>query len=324
MENKELTIIIPVYNVEKYIVRCLNSILNQTYQNFEIILINDGSKDNSLKIIREYEKKYDFIHVYTQKNKGPALTRNKGINLVKTKYLMFIDADDYIDENYIETYYNSIINTDYDIVIGGFKKTDGKTISFERKLIDGEFSKYIVAGPVAKIYNTEFIKKNKINFLNTNVSEDVYFSLKAINMGAKIKSINYVGYYYYDNLNSISNTIHKGFNEKIEMTKFLDEINLKKGPNKKLNEYFIIRYCIWYLLYSGKNVSNNTFMEEYNKLFSWLEKNIPDYKKNKYIKINGPKGEINKIGNIIFIFMLIHKLKLVKLFSKIYCKGDKK
>lgn len=323
MADQKITIIIPIYNVEKYIDRCLKSIINQTYQNFKLILINDGSEDNSLKIIREYEKEYDFIKVYTQKNKGPAITRNKGIDLVKTKYLMFIDSDDYIDEDYLETYYNSIKNTDYDIVMGGFKKTDGQTISFERKLNNGEFSKYIVTGPVAKIYNTEFIKKNKVYFLNTNASEDIYFSLKLINKGAKVKSINYVGYYYFDNLNSISNTVHKGFNEELQITKFLDEIHFKEGPNDKLNEYFIIRYCIWYLLYSGKNVSNSIFMKEYKKLFNWIEKNIPDYRKNEYIRINGPQGEIKNIGNIIFIFMLFHKLKIVKFFSIIYCKGDK-
>lgn len=324
MENQEITIIVPVYNVEKYIDRCLKSLINQTYKNFEVILINDGSKDNSLKIIRKYEKKYDFITVYTQKNMGPAITRNKGIDLVKTKYLMFIDSDDYVDKDYIETYYNSIKNTNFDIVIGGFKKTDGKTISFERKINEGEFSKYIVTGPVAKIYRTEFIKKNDIYFLDTNASEDIYFSLKAINKKAKVKSISYVGYYYFDNLNSISNTMHKGFNEKLNFCEFLDEINFRNGPNDKLNEYFIIRYCIWYLLYSGKNVNSSLFVKEYNKIFSWLKENISDYKKNKYIKVNGPKGEIAKIGNIIFIFMLLHKLKLVTLFSKIYCKGDKK
>ena len=324
MQKELISIIIPVYNVEKYINRCLDSIINQTYKNIEIICINDGSTDNSLKILKEYEKNYSFIKIYDQDNSGPAITRNRGIKLVKSKYLMFIDSDDYIDCDYVENFYNNIKNTEYDIVIGGFKKTDGEKISFKRNLTDGEFSKYIVTGPVSKIYRTDFIKKNKIYFLDTNASEDIYFSVKAINKGAKIKSIKYNGYYYFDNLNSISNTKHKGFNKNIKIIDFLNKINYKDGPNITLNQYFIIRYCIWYLLYSGKNVSYSNFIKEYIKLFNWLKENIPDYRKNKYIKINGPKGEISSIGNIVFIFIILDKLNLVKIFAKIYCRGEKK
>lgn len=318
--KEKVSIIVPVYNAEKYIERCLKSILNQTYKNLEIILINDGSTDNSLEILKEYENKYDSIKVYNQKNMGPAVTRNKGIQYVKTKYFMFIDSDDYIDLNYVETFYKTIQNTNYDVVMGGFKKTNGEKISFVRKLNDGEFSKYVVTGPVSKIYRTDFIKENNIYFLDTKCSEDVYFSLSLIHKGAKIKTIDYVGYYYFDNLNSISNTQHKGFKEEIHIEEFLNQINFK-SLNQELNDYYLIRYCIWYLLYSGKNVSSNKFMNEYHKLFDWLQKNIPEYSKNKYIKINGPKGEIKKIGNIIYIFMFLNKLKLVKIFAKIYCKG---
>lgn len=318
--KKEITVIIPVYNVEKYLRRCLDSLINQTIKNFSLLLINDGSKDNSLKILKEYEKKYDFITVIDQKNIGPALTRNKGIDLVKNKYIMFIDSDDYVDQDYIEKYYNEIKNSNYDIVMGGFKKTDGEKISFVRKLNDQEFAKYIVTAPYSKIYRTDFIKNNKIYFLDTLASEDVYFNLKAINSGAKIKTIAYIGYYYFTNPNSISNNAHKGFKKEVDIIKFLNEIYFK--DNGELNDYYLIRYCIWYLLYSGKLASPKLFMEEYYKIFNWLKTNIPNYRKNKYIKINGPKGEINSIGNIIFVFIIIDKLHLVKLFSKIYCKGD--
>ncbi len=322
MENNPVvSIVIPVYNVEKYINRCIDSLLNQTYKNIEIILINDGSQDNSLKILKQYEKKYNFIKVLDQKNSGPAVARNNGIMMVNTEYLMFIDSDDYVEDDYVETFYNAIKDTEYDVVMGGFKKTDGISISFQREIPEGEFSKYIVTGPVSKIYRTSFIKKNHIYFLDTNSSEDIYFNLKIINLNANIKTFNYIGYYYFDNLSSISNTKHKGFNQDIKILEFLDQINFRDGQNVELNEYYIIRYCIWYLLYSGRNVAPIKFEKEYNKLFSWLQKNIPNYKKNKYIKINGPKGEINKIGNIIFIFMFLSKFHLIGLFSKVYCKG---
>lgn len=320
--NKEITIIIPVYNVEKYIPRCLDSLINQTINNFEILLIDDGSKDKSLDIIKKYKDKYNYINFIHQKNSGPAVARNNGLKKVKTKYIMFIDSDDYVDKKYVETFYNNIKDTDYDVVMGGFKKTDGKIIHFERNLIDGEFSKYVVTGPVSKIYKYSFLKENNIDFLNTNSSEDVYFSLKVINKNANIKIINYNGYYYFDNLNSISNTKHKGFNKEIKIIELLNEINYKKGPNIELNQYYIIRYIIWYLLYSGKTANSKSFIDEYSRLFKWLNNNVINYKKNKYIRFNGPKGEDKNVGRIVFIFMKLHKLKLVKLFSKIYCKGE--
>ncbi len=320
----KVSIIIPVYNVEKYIDRCIQSILNQTFQDIEMILINDGSSDHSLEILRKYEKKHKNIHVFDQENSGPAIARNNGIQKVKTKYLMFIDSDDYIDNDYVETYYNAIKDTDYDVVMGGFRKTDGNKVSFIRALDNGEFSKYVVTGPVSKIYRTSFIQENNIYYLDTNSSEDIYFSLKVINYNAKIKTIPYVGYNYYDNLGSLSNTKHKGFKQEIKILELLNEINDQNGSNVLLNQYFIIRYCIWYLLYSGKNATSSQFMFEYHKLFNWLKENIPNYKKNKYIRITGPKGEIKKIGSIIFIFMILDKWNLVNIFSKIYCKGKEK
>lgn len=318
---KEVSIIIPVFNVELYINRCLDSLLNQSIMNFEIICIDDGSKDNSLKILKKYETKYDFIKVYTQKNMGPAKTRNKGIELAKYKYIMFIDSDDYVESNYVETFYKSINKTKYDIVMGGFKKTDGENISFKRKLGKGSFSKYIVTGPCSKILKKDFLKKNKIEFLDTNSSEDVYFTLNLIKNNARIKTINYMGYYYFYNEKSLSNTLHKGFNQDVEILELLDSINHKKIKNVPMNQYYIIRYCVWYLLYSGKNSSSKKFIEEYKKLFSWLKQANIKYKSNKYVMFF-PLGEIIHINLIIKLFVILDIFKLIPIFSRLYCKNE--
>ena len=104
----KVSVIVPVYNTEKYLERCIDSIISQSFKDFELILINDGSKDKSLSIMKEYAKKDKRIKVFDQNNKGPAITRNFGINKSKAKYVMFIDSDDYIDDNYIQDYYNAI------------------------------------------------------------------------------------------------------------------------------------------------------------------------------------------------------------------------
>ena len=133
---KKVTLIIPVYNSEKYIGKCLDSILNQTYTNFEILVVNDGSKDNSQKVIEEYQNKYpDKIIAINQENKGVSKTRNESIKKASGDYIMFIDNDDFLDSDYIETFITEAEKGDYDVVLGGYRRPNenGKIIK-EMKL----------------------------------------------------------------------------------------------------------------------------------------------------------------------------------------------
>lgn len=317
----KVSIVIPVYNVEKLLDRCIKSLLNQTYKDYELIFIDDGSKDNSLKILEKY-KQNKKIKILTQKNNGPAITRNRGIKLAKGEYIMFVDSDDYVSKEYIEKYYTAIIADNYDLVIGGYQKVTGTHIDFVRKLTEGEFAKYIVTGPVSKMYRKKFLLDNQITFLDTTASEDIYFNVLAYSKNPKIKIIDDIGYYYYYNTSSLSNTLHKGFNQKVRILELVSKINYKNIENVELNQYFIIRYLIWYLLYSGKKATCKSFILEYNKLFAWLKENIPNYQSNEYIK-HCPKGEYRKIHLCIHIFIFMDKLKIIKLFAKIYCRGDK-
>ena len=113
-----ISIVVPVYNAEKYIGTCINSVLEQTYNNFELLLINDGSKDNTLEVLKRYEDAR--VKVYSFENQGAGKTRNKGIQLSKGKYITFIDADDYIDADYLEILHKEI--QDNDVLISGYKK----------------------------------------------------------------------------------------------------------------------------------------------------------------------------------------------------------
>ena len=128
---RKVTLIVPVYNSEDYIGRCLDSILNQTYQNFEILVVNDGSKDNSQKIINEYKEKYpNKIIAIEQPNKGVAITRNESVKRANGDYIMFVDNDDYLDKDYIETFVKTAEDGDYDAVLGGYRRPneDGKIL----------------------------------------------------------------------------------------------------------------------------------------------------------------------------------------------------
>ena len=169
----------------------------------------------------------------------------------------------------------------------------------------------------------QFLNKNNIRFLDTNSSEDIYFNLSIYSKTNNIKIIDDIGYYYFFNKNSISNTSHKGFNENIKIFELLDHMCKMKIKNNEMKNYFIIKYCIWYLLYSGKHVDTKKFISWYKRLFSWLEENIDNYKNNKYISLFLPREEPFKHKFIIWTFMFLHKTHLMNLFAKLYCRGEK-
>lgn len=320
---KKVSIIIPVYNSEKYISKCLDSVINQTYKNIEILVINDGSKDNSINILREYEKKDSRIIVIDKENEGVAKTRNMGIKKATGEYIMFIDNDDYIDADYVESFINSALLNDADIVIGGFKRVNivnGK-ILYKEKVVDKEYMKYKIITPWARIFKKSFLIKNNIEYFSYGIGEDIYFNLTAYDKSPVINYLKNYGYNWTYNPESVSNTKHKGSNSEIDCSVLLDK--LKEYYSGREDEYIYFFYhktIIWYLLFSGKNRTSDDFVKLYIKLYNWEKDNI----KGRIISPLSHKvsGEKIKTRIILVIFNILHKLHLIKLFSKIYCKGE--
>ena len=122
MISELISIIVPIYNVENYLRQCLDSILNQTYQNFECLLINDGSPDNSVEICREYVAKDSRFCYFEKENGGLSSARNVGIENSRGTYITFVDSDDWLDSNYLEVLHSKIVEYDTDFVIGAYKK----------------------------------------------------------------------------------------------------------------------------------------------------------------------------------------------------------
>ena len=319
---EKVSIIIPVYNAFNTIDKCIDSVIKQTYQNMEVLLINDGSKDNSIKKLKKYESKYDFIKVIDKKNEGVAKTRNLGIQKATGKYIMFCDNDDFIEENYVEVYVNEIVNKDSDVVIGGFKRvnTKGKVL-YENGLKNTYWSRYIITAPWAKIFRKDYLIENKVEFLSYTIGEDVYFTIALFLKNPKTTIIDYRGYNWLYNDNSVSNTIQKGLNDKIDIIYFLNKIHaLNKNKDSYIN-YYIKRYYVWYLLFSGRGATKEKFIVENEKIKDWIkEKNIKFDISPFSSKL---KGEQLKNRFIVFSFCFLDKIKLIDLFARIYCRGDK-
>ena len=216
-----ISVIVPIYNVEKQLKRCINSIINQTYKNIQILLIDDGSKDSSGKICDDFSKYDTRIVVLHQDNVGVSAARNKGIELAKGRYICFIDSDDYIEKNYIEELYQLMRDEKIDLGICdlnykytnkedcwstvGEKTINLKNVSEEIFLELNE--KYLIYGPYNKIFKSSIIKKQKIKFIKEmSYGEDLIFNLSYLQYVKIIKTTNQTRYNYIADIdNSLAN-----------------------------------------------------------------------------------------------------------------------
>lgn len=204
----KISVIVPVYNIENYLPQCLDSLVNQTLQDIEIICIDDGSTDKSLEILNEYADKYEKIKVFKQNNIGAGRTRNNGLDLAKGDYLYFMDGDDYIDFSALEKLYNRITQTGAEICVFKNRKFHQKTNKLKScnwehdtlSIQDKEtFNKYDIPEvffqfcntPVwTKLYKTSFIRSNKIEFQNLKTCNDVYFNHISLALADSITFLN--------------------------------------------------------------------------------------------------------------------------------------
>lgn len=219
-KNPKISVIIPVYNTSTYLCECLNSILDQDFdENYEVICVNDGSTDNSLEILRQYEKKFSKIKVVDKINTGVAITRNIGLQNAKGDFIAFLDSDDFITRNYLSKLYNTAIKTNSDVVICNFYKyyeqtNFAKPIFF--KFRRGEFDKYqilkgLIPDNLIHSYLWNKLWKREI-FDDLNVFPDMKFEdlailSKLIYKANKITVIGDTLYYYRIRKNSIVRNI---------------------------------------------------------------------------------------------------------------------
>lgn len=227
-----VSIIIPVYNVEEYLRECIDSILNQSYYNLEIIMVDDGSTDDSGNICDAYAKKDSRIHVVHQENGGPSKARNSGLFIKNGQYVMFVDGDDFIYPDCIECLVNCIEETDADIVIGGhvkvkasFEMTDYKEQSGHRKqfylrkhmkenagepkVIDGYQTKIdMLSGHLnmyvhGKLYRADIMQQ--VDFVENRIFEDVLFLWDMLKKVKRVAILPNILYAYRQRPNSIVN-----------------------------------------------------------------------------------------------------------------------
>lgn len=319
-----VSIIVPVYNVDKYIHKCIKSLLNQTLRNIEIILVNDGSTDESGKICDEYSKIDNRIKVIHKINEGLSSARNAGIDIANGEYLGFVDSDDWVDETMYEKLYNNAIKFNASIAQCNILNTYTEYINIDNSremvniysgmevLEDLYNEKYVKTVVVwNKIYKRELF--NLLRFPKGKLHEDEFITYKLLHKSEKIVDISNIMYFYRQRSGSIMSS---EFN--IKRFDIIDAWNEKKEyfKNNNLNilvsktdSYICGKLKDFYIKVVDSNISDKEYLLKYIK--KQMRINYMNFIKNPYISIRGKLTLTLCIlnGNIFYKLYYRHFIK---------------
>lgn len=265
----KISIIIPVYNVEKYLEKCLDSVVNQTFKDFEVICINDGSTDNSLNILKRYAAKDSRFRIIDKENEGVSKARNIGIETAQGDYIQFIDSDDWIEPNCLELVYEKISQTDSDMVIFSSRYiVDGKIISTTLKYAESYFKHrslivffYLVIVCWDKIFKREFLINNNLKFPEEIFYvEDGIFNLQCLYKNPKIDCVPVLLYNYNYLREGCAMKKFNYIERDLIALKYLEKTEEFKNADFRLKVLTINRFCFFVRgAYISKNLENKSF-----------------------------------------------------------------
>lgn len=305
--------IVPVYNTEKYLRRCIDSLIGQTYKDFEIIIINDGSTDDSKKLINKYMKKHKNISLVDQENQGLSVARNEGVKKATGKYLIFIDSDDYVEKKLLENIEKEIDGVEvlrYQIVTeeeNGAEKKEYHEDFFDTTTGFKAFEKislyHFVEPAWCYVFEKDYYLKNDFKFKKGIYHEDFGLIPYVIYKARKVKSIDYIGYHYITRQGSIMNNsdYQKTVKKAYDMLNGYKVLKLfSKNINKENNydDYYLsyISNCVVVKARELKKKERKTYLDELKKLKVYngvlvnttirkLKKKLMKFSLNLYLKV---------------------------------------
>lgn len=285
--NEKISIIVPVYNVESYLEKCVKSILNQTYSNFEVLLINDGSTDNSPNICENLKELDSRIKIFHKKNEGVSATRNFGIENSTGKFITFIDSDDFINKDMLEVLYNNLKNNDADISIGKvvdtfdenyiFKENNEEISNWDnknamKKILEAKETSFF---PVAKLFKKSLFEKIKFN-KEYKLAEDALL-ITEILLSEKLNIVycNKEVYAYLHHKNSATTTVVKEYVfDTITVHSKIFDMVYNEYPELK-DELIERRYWSYFTVFDKIiTTKNDNFLEEKNNLKRIFKRNF--------------------------------------------------
>lgn len=335
-----VSIIVPIYNCEFYIKECVDSLVNQSYKNLEIILIDDGSKDNSENIIGLNYNTDNRVKYIKKINEGVSKTRNLGIHLSTGDYITFVDGDDYVSYNFIKTALDLLIRYDLDFILGGtqrFTKNERKNYAAKTKneiiiydndlktlkakvlsngtVEDKRLDSCFTSGPVCKLFRSEIIKN--VNFMDTlTTGEDTVFNLQVLNITRKAGVAPDIWYYYRLNIKSATNVYNT--NIKVQYEKTLDILKQMFISDMYMQPFLKVRAVQQFhgmlILYPMHNASRMTYKQVRRFIKSSLDSEPWKEIFNFYDIVSIPSNGLDKL---LYFFCVLHAVDLIYLLVRV-------
>lgn len=322
-----ISVIIPVYNVEKYLKRCIESVIGQTFKQFELILIDDGSTDKSNEICQMYAKRDQRVIVITQKNGGAAAARNKGIDWVfnhsKSKWIAFIDSDDWVDSHYLELLYTAVLEKKTRISQCGVFDTDEKKElpkikNKECKLLSAEEVNCMrgTVAPTRKLYAKECFKN--VRYPEGKLFEDEFVTYKLLFEEEKIAFVDEPIYYYYLREGSL---MHSKWNPKYldALEAYKEQINYFEQRGLMRSQERSVKNMMDNIIVQFHNASQNNAYEQIRILKTEMRKLIRKYGKKGYgwISFSENQGAYEVMYPKLMWIYWVSKSKIMKLLGRI-------
>ena len=315
----DISVVVPVYNVEDYLRQCMDSVVDQTFENIEIICINDGSTDSSLEILKEYERTDSRIRIITQKNQGLGAARNNGLKLAKGKYICFLDSDDYLELDALEKLYNNAVSNQSDAVLFKFQKFgidnnihrrgiefriddifgdidyDNFTFTYndaKRHVLNSAFSACL------KLYRKDFLDSYDDFLFPENISfEDIPFHVKVMLRASRLSFVPGFLYNYRSNDESLLNSTANGF-DMFEIVDMVEEFLRKNGYYDELENQFIF-FKIAQILVFMISTRSEEYFNRTKEIFS--KTTIKDKKTIKKYALDGYNLVLNSDSYIDYV-----------------------
>lgn len=329
----KISIVIPIYNVEKYLRECLDSILNQTFQDIEIICVDDGSTDKSLEILQEYKRKDDRFVILQQRHAGAGAARNHGIKLAEGKYIQFLDSDDYFEPNLLEEMYNRAEKFGAEITVCSSRKVDDEgnitesgnpnnPINLDKTPLETVFSRrdfkddifcLLTPMPWNKLYLRSFIEKNNLEFPPLRIYEDVAFVHSSVVCADKIIAFNKeLINYRFNRPGSLANYRSKYAIDVVKSCLCLKDFLTQKGifeEHKSAYRKAVINHIRSEISFCTDD-DYKIFLEEFKKIDGWQNYNSAlrkDYITPEYLRNFIGDKKVMLWGASLFIRQVLEK-----------------
>ena len=309
----KVSVIVPVYNTEIYLRKCLESLVHQTLHDFEVIIVNDGSTDSSSTIIAEYMQKYPYIKAFNKQNGGMSSARNVGLDYATGEYIAFVDSDDYVEMTFLERMYEKIKETESDVVICGYyaiTEKDRELIKCHMNLSPDQKVEFLLSPPM--VWNKMFKKEifDKLRFKQDIFYEDLDICLKMVNYINRVSFVDDALYDYYVQ-HSGSVMTQKSFNNHLlDIFTVLEENKkLLEGTYYREMEYIYIIHLLRTATLRFLDYPNT--LEYLVKINNTMSNTFPNWRENQYYNETSIKVKL-------ICFLATHRMYFIlKIFKKL-------